>query len=139
MEIALLNTLAPTQGWGWSGLHDMGESLFNVIIVRPLARLYLDGPTKVGFWGGARPEDICAQLSNIKGSFWASSDETQAECIDLIERHFSSWLVLGRTLGYYCVISMALYFCWRRCCLGHRPQQHIVIYQQPTKNQLSSL
>lgn len=135
MELAL-NTLAPPPSlvfwnvawWPLSTLYTIGESVINTFVVRRLASLYLYGPIKLGFWGGTDPSEICAQLTNTHAVFWTATEINQAECINIIQRHFSSWLIFGSTLSYFVVILFALTCCCRSCC---RSPQQIIISQRP--------
>ena len=70
--------------------------LYDTLVWRPLRRLYLQGPSffGVGFWGGAAPPDVCAQLSTVPAAFWA---EHPGECEDVVTQHLQSFVVAVET------------------------------------------
>ena len=111
-----MNTLAPHGNWSsrvWTGITSLGlfqkvgdaaAGLANIIVVRPLAQLYLFGPTYLGFWGGRQPDEICSQLTGINADHWNRDDRNLEDCLVHIEKHFNSWLVLGYTALYFAVL-----------------------------------
>lgn len=109
--------------WSWLA--------FGSLVVQPLATLYLDGPTFFGMWGGASPETICAQLTEVSAEHWSRSEENMADCNDTIQRHFNSWLVLGSAVVYFGVIGVSAYkvfFCRRA---EQEPTHQIVLMHPP--------
>ena len=58
-----------------------------------LRSLYLRGPRwgSFGFWAGADPEDICAELTGVASGFW--SDQV-GQCARVIQRRIDSFVVL---------------------------------------------
>ena len=134
----LIDTLAPTNDGlnevvsASQGLTDTFQNatlgLLNMFVVRPLARLYLDGPSVLGMWAGRPLPDICAQLTNTDAAFWHSSDRNILECEAHVERHFNSYMVLVSTAGYFCVTFGCVYAILCRRGRHHAPPQ--VIYLQ---------
>lgn len=82
------------------------------ILLKPLAWLYLEGPRAWGFWGGATFADICAQLTNTRAQFWEQSDSASAECQDIVQRHYWSYVVLASTVSY----AVSVVWTVRCCC-----------------------
>lgn len=68
-------------------LYQLGSAINNLFVGNPLRRLYHDGPTVFGFWGGIDNAHICASLSNAPISLWNANP---VECVELVERHFVS-------------------------------------------------
>ena len=102
------------------------QGLLNMLFVRPLAQLYLDGPTALGFWGGRPMQDICAHLTNTDANFWLASDRNVAECHAHVERHFNSWVVLVSTSAYFGAASALAY---ALLCRRARPEAQIIYLQ----------
>jgi hypothetical protein len=95
------------------------SSAVTAVVVRPLAHLYLFGPTYLGFWGGRRPEDICSQLTGVDAGHWNHNDGNLEACLQHIEKHFNSWLVLGYTILYF---AIPVSLCWWLCrCRRPKP------------------
>lgn len=63
------------------------------IFVYPIKSLYFMGPSISGWggWGGINAVDICSQLTQVPSSHWLKNMEG---CNDLLERKFSSFLIL---------------------------------------------
>ena len=143
-----VDRLAPHQTWAvalgrwttdhsvWNYTLDVARNVLNAtattLVVQPLARLYLEGPRVIGFWGGLSPNDICAQLTNTHADFWALSEANRDECMDTIRRHFWSWLVLGTTVSYFVIVFGTLCTCWRRRFgRGRAPPQIVIMHDRP--------
>lgn len=92
-----------------------GQFAVGAVVLKPLAWLYLNGPRGWGFWGGASLPDICAQLTNTRAQFWNSETATQAECADIVERHYWSYVVLASSLGYAGLLVWAVRGACRLC------------------------
>lgn len=90
----------------------LGQWTASTILLKPLAWLYLEGPRAWGFWGGSTFPDICAQLTNTRAQFWQQSAETSAECIDIVQKHYWSYVVLASSVSY----AVSLVWILRRCC-----------------------
>lgn len=71
--------------------------VYDWLVWRPLRRLYLLGPTLLGFWGGQAEEDICAQVSRVPSTFWTGHYD---ECRALVDKRLQPFVVS---------IEMALY------------------------------
>lgn len=91
-----------------------GYQLSSAVVIRPLAKLYLHGPTAVGLWGGHSAPDICSRLTGIDAKTWDSSETMQYACQGVIERHFWSWITLGSSIVYFLVLVCALRYLGRR-------------------------
>lgn len=98
-------------------------------IVHPLARLYLDGPTLLGFWGGASADSICSRLTGVDANFWSLSDDGREECEKVIQQHFNSWMVLASTIVYFVSAGMLVCVAYRKCKGKHptTPTHQIVV------------
>lgn len=81
--------------------------IYNFLIVRPLARLYLYGPRfgGYGFWQGMTDTDICTALNSghNPSSFWSKN---LPECHEMIARDFNAWLVFVEFLVTLLVLYM---------------------------------
>lgn len=94
--------------WNW------GYEISSAIIIRPLAQLYLHGPTAIGLWGGHSAPDICSRLTGIDAKTWDSSAAMQQECQGVIERHFWSWITLGSSIVYFISLLLLIRYVGRR-------------------------
>lgn len=67
--------------------------LYGTTVYGPLRDLYLRGPAVggYGFWMGKADVDICAELTQVKSSFW---QDQKKECDALIDHHVDAF-VLG--------------------------------------------
>lgn len=111
-----------TSVWPIQSAKSAVRALVATTVVHPLARLYLDGPTLLGFWGGAAPETICARLTGVDADFWSGSEDGQFKCAEVIQRHFDSWMVLASTAAYFVAAGAIITIAYRRC-QGSRPTQ----------------
>jgi hypothetical protein len=102
----------------------------HLIIHNPLRTLYFNGPTALGFWGGALPQDICFSLTGTPSVFWAQHVQ---ECMRLCEHKFDAFAVII-TFGVYvalvfrCVEAVAMHLCFTRpilCELRRRRKTRI--------------
>lgn len=91
-------------------------SAYEYALVAPLYRLYRQGPSLrgFGFWRGASSEDICSALTNVEATFWCDHLE---RCETLIYVDFKSYVIVGETIVYFCVL-VALARCVFRLCRG---------------------
>lgn len=116
-----LSTLAPVlripMQWAYELAH--------VVIIQPLASLYLQGPVGMGFWGGASPADICAGLAPPTSAAHWNQPGNHGECIRLIENNFWSWLVFARTIVYFLLLAMTMFWMYRPCFYGRRRDQQL--------------
>jgi hypothetical protein len=81
-------------------------AVVNVLVVRPLASLYLHGPLMLGCWGGLDAGSICSHMSpHTTAGFWDRNEESMRECHHMIESHFFGWLVLARTICYFMLLG----------------------------------
>ncbi len=112
----------------WAAVTVQGRALataiFKPVFVQPFEWLYREGPVALGFWGGLTPPDICAQLTNTHAHFWNATDPNRQECLDLIDRHFWSWMVLAAVVGY---VSAMGYGVHRLCAKAPAPIQMIMV------------
>jgi hypothetical protein len=75
----------------------MVRILMQSFITHPLHALYFDGPTTLGFWGGAKREDICFSLTGTASSFWSTHPE---QCAELVTQKFNAFSVVVLVLLY---------------------------------------
>jgi len=85
-------------------------AVHEVFITRPLRSLYFNGPLLhgYGFWGGTRPEDICAGISTGTSSLFWMANTTQ--CNALLDQRFGAFLTAVQVVGYAFVLYRFL--CW---------------------------
>jgi hypothetical protein len=92
----------------WTTVH----SIYEKLILSPLARLYLYGPSLGGwgFWNGLGMHVICAQKTNLLPDFW---EHHPFECAQIVSKQFYSSVVFIETFVYFFII-------WRSvsCLLG---------------------
>jgi hypothetical protein len=90
-------------------LSSLGYTLF----VYPLKSLYFLGPSfsGVGGWGGTNAADICSQITQVPASHWINYSEV---CSELLERKFSSFLVLFFCSAYLWTLYKILNYLWFR-------------------------
>ena len=83
-----------TQGKVIQCLHEVRISIFS-LVVYPLRVLFFRGPSLwgYGFGGGSRPENMCQSFTDVRSEFWSSSDTTQTECFEILERRFHAFVV----------------------------------------------
>ena len=85
--------------------------LYEKLVLRPLRRLYLEGPAYLGFWGGQAVEDVCAQMSSVAAAFWAEHPD---RCDDLVTQRLQSFVVVVETAAYAWAAYRAASACvWR--------------------------
>lgn len=67
----------------------------------PLRNLYTNGPSGLGFWGGATSATICAKLNpSTDADFWSSSALAVAQCEAQVVRDMESFMVFSETAIY---------------------------------------
>lgn len=88
----------PPTTWG-SWLSHYSLKTYQILVINPLARLYMYGPAIFGwgFWAGQTIEDICAAKTNVPAQFWS---DHPVECWMLIERQFNGFVIVIETLLY---------------------------------------
>lgn len=91
----------------FSYVNQVYHAVVEYAVRRPLWNLYRNGPELVlfsigrntgsgitasfGFWKGATDEEICYQLTGVVPAHWAMSDSAQAECNNMIQRHYEAF------------------------------------------------
>ena len=80
-----------------SNLHRTARAWLSRLVHAPVAMLYMEGPTALGFWGGDDMEDICYRLTGTESVFWAQNMDA---CQSLVGRRLESWLVLADFVVY---------------------------------------
>lgn len=95
------------------------------IVTRPIAWLYLNGPQKLGFWEGLHPSQICARLTNTDSAFWQLTLENENECHNVIQRHFTSWMVLVWTCVHFIILISLANITWKVIQIRFYPDHHI--------------
>jgi len=76
--------------------------LVSTLVTAPLRTLYFNGPTMLGFWGGAGKEDICYSLTGTTANFWI---QHFAQCLQLCDQKFDAF----RTVVVFISYSFLLY------------------------------
>jgi len=89
------------------------NKIYYYIIVFPLAKLYLWGPSfgGWGFWGGMDMAEICAQKTTLSSEFWKRNPE---ECAEIVSKQFYSMTILIETIVYfYLLIQVLVTLCYK--------------------------
>jgi len=73
------------------------QQIYSSLLLQPVAKLYLHGPSFFGGWAGKAPETICAALTNVPEVFWK---QNPTECFGLMGRDFYSWVTVLESLMY---------------------------------------
>ena len=83
--------------------------------------IYFDGPKYFGGWQGRSKFDICAQLTNLKSSYWMLKKEDCDEILDEhLERTFRVFSSFG-TLFFILIVLKDTYgalkmICYEKMC-----------------------
>ena len=72
----------------YSAVMSLLSQAFHVSVHKPLYMLYFNGPTVLGFWGGANLPDICFSLTGTTSSFWV---QHPYECSALTHQKYASF------------------------------------------------
>jgi hypothetical protein len=94
----------------WQTIKGACDTVWNVMFVDPLKRLYLFGPAIMhfGFWGGTPLPEICRQMvGSADTKYWSQAPE---ECKNLVDQKFYSFYV-GVYSGIY-VYCLYKFFHW---------------------------
>ena len=91
-----------------STLSHLITKLHDIVILSPIRRLYLHGPTCLGMWGGQALPDICAYLSRADSSFWSLNIDA---CHDMVEKKLTSYSV-ALEAGLYSFILYRTISAW---------------------------
>lgn len=114
------DALPPSARAGFVGVLQLLASIAAVAVVVPLRGLYFNGPTLggYGFWGGAEPPDICAQITGMSATVWLASPTTVLQCESLLERKFTSfaWSVFAAAY-LWMLYNLAAHLWYRYCVL----------------------
>ena len=83
------------------------RQLYTYVILSPLARLYLYGPSwgTFGFWSGIDATVICSQKTNLPPIFW---EKHPHECVEIISKQFYGTVVMFETIFYFGTIWFIL-------------------------------
>ena len=78
----------------WDFLRGLRLYVYNLCVF-PLRVLFFRGPRLwgYGFGGGSSPENMCQSFTNVRSEFWSSSDTTQTECFEILEKRFDAFVV----------------------------------------------
>lgn len=94
--------------------------VYNAVVVHPIRRVYMYAPDMNGVfggWGGKENYQICSHMTDTSEQIWQNNDMV---CRDLIERRFTSILVVCETILYaYCIWKMVSFLV--SYLLYHRP------------------
>jgi hypothetical protein len=133
MELALTNAVERAAAWKDFSPVLMPTTLpeyityyvhksYEYVILSPLARLYLHGPSwgGMGFWNGLGLHVICSQKTNLMPEFWQTHP---MECIQIVSKSFYSLVVLIETLFYFFflwIILKGISQCMAQCRKRHQ-------------------
>jgi hypothetical protein len=81
------------------------RALHALLITNPLHQLYFHGPSTLGFWNSAPPEDICSTLTGTPSYFWSTHVE---QCAELREQKFRSFSVGVNFIVYSYILLRCL-------------------------------
>jgi hypothetical protein len=86
------------------------------LLVAPLRALYFHGPAAMGWggWAGMPPEDICAAMTQVPASAWASDAAHRTHCADLLDRKFTTVLVAASVAAYAVCLYKLVSYLWLR-------------------------
>ncbi len=88
----------------WVAVVDLAYSCYKTLVVTKISKLYLLGPSSLGFWAGEPKEDICSHLTGVPSQFWQDHPD---QCHLQINTHFQTFMVLVETCFYfYCFCSL---------------------------------
>jgi hypothetical protein len=114
-----LGKLQPTAGFQFTApwidsLVTIYRQLYTYVILSPLARLYLFGPSwgTFGFWSGIDVTVICSQKTNLPPTFW---QEHPHECVEIISKQFYGTVVLFETIFYFGIMWFIFKYIFS-CC-----------------------
>lgn len=81
------------------------------LAVFPLKVLFFRGPRLwgYGFGGGSSPETMCQSFTDVRSEFWGSSEATQTECFEILERRFDAFVVGAVALSAFAVCIQTVY------------------------------
>lgn len=85
----------------------VARSAYRSVIVWPIYRLYRYGPALhgYGFWRGAPPHEVCAQLTHVDAAFWRDHPR---ECEARMLADVDAAVVLIETLAYFAVLFVVV-------------------------------
>lgn len=91
-------------------LRGLRLNVYNLAVF-PLRVLFFRGPKLwgYGFGGGSSPENMCQSFTNVRSEFWSSSDTTQTECFEILERRFHAFVVGAVALSTFALYIQAVY------------------------------
>lgn len=89
-----------------------GYGVYNVLIRNPLRIFYFVGP----IWRNAPPAEICYELTGVKAAWWEENQDRIEQCIELLERRFSSFDATVMTTAYFTVMTFVVMQLLCRCC-----------------------
>lgn len=96
--------------WPTRMMIQLSYSLFSLLFVAPLFKLYISGPSLGGhgFWGGKSYAEICHHLTQIDVNFWTTSEQSIQKCEELVMKQWSIFLTGCTTLLYIWVMLLIL-------------------------------
>ena len=94
----------------WDFLRGLRLYVYNLSVF-PLRVLFFRGPRLFGygFGGGSSPENMCQSFTNVRSEFWSSSDTTQTECFEILEKRFDAFVVGAVALSTAALTIQFLY------------------------------
>ena len=94
----------------WDFLRGLRLNVYNLAVF-PLRVLFFHGPRLwgYGFGGGSSAENMCQSVTNVRSEFWSSSDTTQTECFEILEKKFDAFVVGAVALSTAALTIQFLY------------------------------
>lgn len=94
------------------------RKVYEWIVLTPLARLYINGPSwgSFGFWNGQSLSDICAQKTSLDATFWQANP---MECAQIISKNFYAMVISVETLMYFALLWITIRSLFD-CIIHHR-------------------
>ena len=83
-------------------------SVWALVVVNPLFKLFLRGPSFVGGWGGRPNSEICSAIGAGTAAFWEQAPE---QCASVIQAHFDERVVFVETALHFASVAVLLFFC----------------------------
>jgi hypothetical protein len=85
----------------------VGAKVYRKGIFEPLRALYLNAPAvgQFGGWHGFTLVQVCGRLSGQPEMFW---DGHYAECENMVDDRFQSFLITGQTILYFFLLYRTL-------------------------------
>ena len=137
------STSLTTQGKVIRCLHDVTTGIYSVVVY-PLRVLFFRGPRLwgYGFGGGSSPENMCQSFTDVRSEFWSSSDTTQTECFEILERRFHAFVVGLVALSAFAVciqtvyLSVSRYYIFKPLNEVNRNLERVIVVMEEVKTKI---